>query len=94
MDVDGVAGPLVVLQANVRGCDRLIVLGTDDDDDQILFLDGVGRDISGLNCRVTYYKPIRGEDHYLAEVPLHEVDLADASELLLENVNLKPKKNK
>lgn len=39
VNVDGVEGPLVVLQANRGGCHRLIVLGTDDDDDQVLFLD-------------------------------------------------------
>lgn len=38
MYVDGVERPLVVLQADRGGCDRLIVLGTDDDDDQVLFL--------------------------------------------------------
>lgn len=36
--VDGVEGPLIVLQANRGGCHCLIVLGTDDDDDQVLFL--------------------------------------------------------
>lgn len=38
MYVDGVEGPLVVLQANGGRCHRLVVLGADDDDDQILFL--------------------------------------------------------
>lgn len=38
MYVDGVEGPLVVLQANRGRCHRLVVLGADDDDDQILFL--------------------------------------------------------
>lgn len=38
MYVDGVEGPLVVLQDNRRGCHCLIVLWTDDDDDQVLFL--------------------------------------------------------
>lgn len=38
MYVDGVKGPLVVHQADRGGCHRLIVLGTDDDDDQVLFL--------------------------------------------------------
>lgn len=38
MYVDGVEGPLVVLQASRGGCHCLIVLGTDDDDDQVLFL--------------------------------------------------------
>lgn len=40
VDVDGVARPLVGLQAHRRGCHCLVVLGTDDDDDQILFLKG------------------------------------------------------
>ncbi len=39
MYVDGVEGPLVVLQANRGGCHCIIVLGTDDDDDQVLFLE-------------------------------------------------------
>lgn len=38
MYVDSVEGPLVVLQANRGGRHRLVVLGTDDDDDQILSL--------------------------------------------------------
>lgn len=38
--VDGVEGPLVVLQADRRGRHCLVVLGTDDDDDQVLFLRG------------------------------------------------------
>lgn len=38
MYVDGVEGPLVALQAPRGRCDRLVVLGADDDDDQILLL--------------------------------------------------------
>lgn len=38
MNVDGVARPLVGLQAHRGGCHCLVVLGTDDDDDQVLFL--------------------------------------------------------
>lgn len=38
MYVDGVEGPLVVLQAHRRRCHCLVVLGADDDDDQVLFL--------------------------------------------------------
>lgn len=59
--VNCVEGPLVILQADRGGRHRLVVLGTDDDDDQILFL---------------------------TEVPLHEVNLAYTSELLLKNVNM------
>lgn len=40
MDVDGVKRPLVVLQDR-RGGHRFIVLGADDDDDQIALLWGV-----------------------------------------------------
>lgn len=65
MYVNCVEGPLVVLQANRGGRHRLVVLGADDDDDQVLFL---------------------------AQVPLHEVNLAYASELLLKNINLKQSK--
>lgn len=36
--VDGVEGPLVGLQADGRGRHRLVVLGADDDDDQVLLL--------------------------------------------------------
>lgn len=36
--VDSVEGPLVVLQATRGRCHRLVVLGADDDDDQILLL--------------------------------------------------------
>lgn len=38
MYVNSIEGPLVVFQANRGGCHCLIVLGTDDDDDQVLFL--------------------------------------------------------
>lgn len=38
MYVDRVERPLVVLQADRWGCHRLVVLRTDDDDDQVLFL--------------------------------------------------------
>lgn len=61
VDVNRVEGPLVVLQVERGRGHRLVVLGTDDDDDQVLLL---------------------------AEVPLHEVDLADTSVLLLKNVNM------
>lgn len=39
MYVDGVESPLIVLKANRGGCDSLIVLGTNDDDDQIFLLE-------------------------------------------------------
>lgn len=64
MYVNSIEGPLVVFQANRGGCHCLIVLGTDDDDDQVLFL---------------------------TEVPLHEVYLAYAPELLLKNINMRIK---
>lgn len=44
--VDGVEGPLVVLQHG-RGSHRLIVLGADDDDDQVALLS------EGDNIRIT-----------------------------------------
>lgn len=48
MYVDGVERPLVVLQANRRGRHGLIVLGTDDDDDQVLFLGEKNRTMTVL----------------------------------------------
>lgn len=97
--VDGVEGPLVVLHANRGCCHRLVVLGADDDDDQILFL--CARDTNHRHVFVFHVEkekvemgPIAGTPHfcflliYLAKVALHEVNLADAPELLLKDVNL------
>lgn len=50
MNVDGVKGPLVVLQDG-RGGHRFVVLGADDDDDQIALL----RELH--NIRVTAKRP-------------------------------------
>lgn len=38
VDVDGVHGPLVPLHADVAMCHRLVVLGADDYDDQVVLL--------------------------------------------------------
>ena len=38
VDVDGVEGPLIVLQADGGSGHGLVVLGADDDDDQVFFL--------------------------------------------------------
>lgn len=36
--VDGVEGPLIILKADRGGCDCLIVLRTNNDDDQVFLL--------------------------------------------------------
>lgn len=84
--IDGVKSPLVVLQDG-RGGHRLIVLGADDDDDEIALL------CEGHITRITTHAPrmLRFTSvwrFHLAEEALHEVDLADAPQLLLKNVNL------
>lgn len=60
VDVDGVKGPLVTLQGHVSTCYCLVIPGTDDYDDQVVFL---------------------------ANELLHEVNFADASELLFKHIN-------
>lgn len=88
MNVDRVEGPLVVLQDG-RGGHCFVVLGADDDDDQIALLCGLH------NIRVTVKRSLicsglpAGWRFHLAEEALHEVDLADAPQLLLKNVNLR-----
>lgn len=62
VNVDGVERPLIVLHTDRWGRHCLIVLWTDDDDDQIFFL---------------------------TEISLHEVNFADAPELLLKDINMR-----
>lgn len=90
MYVDSVEGPFVVLQANRGRGHRLVVLGADDDDDQIFLLRVRHKprayfcfSIREGNCNDGSAVWI-----YLAEVALHEVNLADAPDLLLKDVNL------
>lgn len=134
MYVNRVVGPLVALQASRGSGHRLVVLGADDDDDEILFLrqekittgskllqlsnffmqqvhscrtSWVPRCENDFLCRqITQFKLfsfhliIMKEFQrqfaffffYLTQVSLHEVNLAYASELLLENVDLKQAK--
>ena len=97
VDVDGVERPLVALQADGRSRHRLVVLGTDDDDDQVIFL-RKGRTqpplfiqvLPGRKALFVLLAEARGIWRvYLAEVALHEVDLAYAPDVLLKNIDLK-----
>lgn len=66
MYVDGVERPLVVLQADRGGGDCLVVLGTDDDDDQVLFLGkGIKKITACFHPRFTRKRAQDGADYYI-----------------------------
>lgn len=88
--VDSVKSPLVILQDR-RGGHRFIVLGADDDDDQIpLLCEGHNIHVTTNGPRTLWFTVVWRV--HLAEEALHEVDLADAPQLLLKNINLKTNK--
>lgn len=72
MDVNRVEGPLVVLQADRGGRHRLVVLGADDDDDQVLFLRETAAVSEALSCFIKLHSRTKNLNLKMGKLPSWE----------------------